>query len=91
MKRAKESSLNIQRRKHNIPVSDPVVCELCNFECIDSDEFVLHCKKDPNHVQLQRQFLDESYDQIFEQLDRQAREREEANKREGLDVCSYVK
>lgn len=44
-------------------------CELCNKWFADVDEFILHCSKDRNHIDLERQFLDESYDVMFEQLD----------------------
>lgn len=77
-----QSKLNIKRAQentrhgyHSKPVpSDAVTCELCNIVCSDADEFILHCHKAKTHLNLAQQFSDEAYDQIFEQLDKQAAE-----------------
>jgi hypothetical protein len=51
-------------------MEDRQTCQLCNSSFKDSNEFILHCTRDPNHVSLCKQFMDEGYDAIFEMMDR---------------------
>lgn len=53
-------------------VGDKTSCELCFKDFADANEFIIHCQSDKRHKELVNQYNDESYDAIFEELDRQA-------------------
>lgn len=69
-----QTKLNYARASQAIASSkNEMRCELCFVNCHDPDEFVLHCKTNAEHKRLIAQYSDESYDAIFEELDRQAK------------------
>ena len=82
LKRAQESRTRYNKQKmaqqHKKPdplsLNEQVICELCNAAFEDCDRFILHCNKDPTHIGLIKQFMDESYDLLFEQLDQREAE-----------------
>ena len=84
IKRAQESARHGYRNQPT--AAEAVTCELCNKVCSDPDEFILHCSKDRNHLDLIQQFSDESYDIMFEQLDKR---QVEVNAKK--DDCKAVK
>lgn len=68
-----QTKLNYARASQSIACNkNEMRCELCFKNCNDPDEFVLHCKTNIDHKRLIAQYSDESYDAIFEELDRQA-------------------
>lgn len=46
-----------------------VICELCKITCGDPDDFIIHCKKDPTHRELEIKFTDETFDFLFKATD----------------------
>lgn len=71
-----QNKLNLKRasetRNHRDRyTSEKVNCELCQVGLNDADEFILHCNKHPEHINLAKQFMDESYDLVFEMIDKQ--------------------
>ena len=45
------------------PVS--IRCDLCQITCGDSEDFIIHCKKDQTHKELELKFTDETFDFLF--------------------------
>ena len=58
------------KNKSNSQSQVQIICELCNKTLQDQDEFVVHCSKDRNHIDLARQFMDDQYDVLFEKMDK---------------------
>ena len=80
-----QDKLNYQRSqqqragyKKDIKSKNPgntVRCELCKVTCGDPDDFIMHCKKDPTHRELEAKFTDETFDFLFQaQSDQQLKE-----------------
>lgn len=47
-------------------LSTSVRCELCKVTCGDPDDFIMHCKKDQTHKELEKKFTDETFDFLFQ-------------------------
>lgn len=70
MQRAAETQKNIEGKGTTASLmAEKFPCDLC-FKVFDNaDEFVIHCQKDKHHKELIQQYTDESYDQLFEELE----------------------
>ena len=45
----------------------PIQCDLCKVKLPDTEEFILHCRKNPIHLELQTKFTDETFDFLFKE------------------------
>ena len=55
--------------RQKIRTDKKILCELCNETFFDQQDFVVHCMKDKNHKDLISQFMDETYDKMFEKFE----------------------
>jgi hypothetical protein len=53
------------RKDTKSQLASTVRCELCKVTCGDPDDFILHCKKDRVHHELELKFTDETFDFLF--------------------------
>ena len=66
LQKQKQNYMRDGRFKGNKSVpSVQVRCELCQIVCGDSEDFIIHCKKDPTHRELETKFTDETFDFLF--------------------------
>jgi hypothetical protein len=47
-------------------------CDLCQVDCGDPDDFIMHCKKDVTHRELEQKFTDETFDFLFVKSEHQS-------------------
>ena len=48
-----------------VPPSVQIRCDLCQIVCGEPEDYIIHCKKDPTHRELEIKFTDETFDFLF--------------------------